>query len=91
MAQLVRANRCTTMLLQRATLISLPDGSGGRREITNPHPVTLSIKCPELLKKTARFQLNLQKKQNEKQRLKTSHTLWFPLIIFLSLGVFTRR
>lgn len=53
MAQLIRANRCATELLQKATLISLPDGDVGRRH-HRPHPVSLPIMHAELLEQTAR-------------------------------------
>ena len=53
MAQLIRANRCATELLQKATLISSPDGGVGRRH-HRPHPVSLPIMHAELLEQTAR-------------------------------------
>lgn len=89
MVQLMGANHCAE-LPQRATLINLLDGGVGKREITNLSPVSLTVICAELLENTARLQLKLQWKQNMRSRLETSHIVWFPLIIFHSLGVFTR-
>lgn len=89
MVQLMGANHCAE-LPQSATLINLLDAGVGKREITNPSPVRLTVICAELLVSTSRLQLKLQWKQNMRSRLETSHILWFPLIIFHSLGVFTR-
>lgn len=49
MAQLIRANRRAAELPQRVTLINLPDGGVGKREIITPHPVSLPKMCAELL------------------------------------------
>lgn len=89
MVQLMGANHCAD-LPQRATLINLLDGGVGKREITNRSPVSLTVICAELLENASRLQLKLQWKQNMRSRLETSHILWFPLIIFHSLDVFTR-
>lgn len=89
MVQLIGANHCAE-LPQRATFINLLDGGVGKRKITNPSPVSLTVIRAELLENASRLQLKLQWKQNMRSRLETSHILWFPLIIFHSLSVFTR-
>lgn len=89
MVPLMGANHCAE-LPQRATFINLLDGGVGKRKITNPSPVSLTVIRAELLENASRLQLKLQWKQNMRSRLETSHILWFPLIIFHSLSVFTR-
>lgn len=92
MAQLVRANPCATELLQRAVLISLPDGGAGRRH-HRPHAVRLPIMHAKLLEQTARqtFSYTYRNKNTKRETEKTHCIFWFPLIVCHTLGILATR